>query len=266
MSADATGWVYGHSPYTGVTFQVHHAVADSVNDQNGNEFWMTKPKLAIKARTSVASAKRAMETMVADGFLEQLTESGGRGPSRYVFLFPDVPVIYDARSTGSPRTGSPGTSNRVKGDTQPGHQESPTGSPGTENAPYKEGSQENPKGTQEEPNARADFFAAFWKVYPRKTDKGGAKKAWPRAVKAVGGDEDRIVQAAYRYGLDPNLPELQFVPHASTWLNGERWEDAPMPPRKSTGPPPPGPSRLSPTDDALMRAQDTDPSFNPEDF
>lgn len=232
MSADAVGWVYRHSPYTGVTFQVHHAVADSVNDQHGNEFWLAKPKLSVKARTSVASAKRAMETLTADGFLELLEESGGRAGSRYLFLFPDVPVVYDSRATGSPRTGSFDKTNRLIGQPQPAHQNTPTGSPESENVPHKERSQENPRGTQLEPNA-IDYFAAFWKVYPRKAAKGDARKAWPAAVKAAG-DPDLIVQGAYRFKLDPNRQE-EFTPYPATWLRAERWDDDPLPARGTNG-------------------------------
>ena len=148
------GWVYRHSPYTGAVFQVHQAVADSVNDQHANEFWMTKGKLASKARTSVASAKRAMTTLCEGGYLELLEESAGRGPSRYRFLYPETPVVYDARGTGSPRTGSLGPPTGSPRTGQPVHHEPPTGSPGAEMVPYKERSQEDPKGSQTEGRRR----------------------------------------------------------------------------------------------------------------
>lgn len=234
MSADAVGWVYRHSPYTGVTFQVHQAVADSVNDQHGNEFWMVKPKLAVKARTSVASAKRAMETLVAEGYLELLEESGGRGASRYRFLFPEgADVVYESRTTGSPRTGSHGVLDRLTSNPRPAHQQPSTGSPAPENVTHKERSQENPKGTQLEPKP-IDYFAAFWKVYPRKTEKGAARKAWSKAVKAAGGDPDRIVQGAYRYALDPNRVD-EYTKTPPRWLNAECWDDDPLPARGTNG-------------------------------
>ena len=108
MSAEAVGWVYRHSPLTGSEFCVHLAVADSVNDQHVNEFWMSLPKLGKKARVSRASAKRAMDALVAGGFLELVTQShGGRNlGSTYRFCFPDVAVVFDSRSTLSPRAGS----------------------------------------------------------------------------------------------------------------------------------------------------------------
>lgn len=68
-----------------------------------------------------------------------------------------------------------------------------------------------------------DRFDAFWAVYPRKTNKAAAVKAWPKAVTKVGADA--LVQMATDYANSPARPEVKFVPHASTWLNGERWMD-----------------------------------------
>ncbi len=142
MSADATGWVYRHSPYTGVTFAVHLAIADSVNDQNGNELWMKKAKLSEKARVSTGSTKTAMALLVEDGFLELMEESHGRNPSRYRFLFPDEPVVFEARwqPTGQPLTGSTGQL-----ETPTGQPATPTGQSGAISLPHKEGSQRNPR-------------------------------------------------------------------------------------------------------------------------
>lgn len=72
-------------------------------------------------------------------------------------------------------------------------------------------------------------FETFWKLYPRKTDKGGARKAWAKAIKKA--TMGVITAGAQRFAADPNLPEPQFIPHASTWLNNERWNDGPLPPR-----------------------------------
>lgn len=77
-----------------------------------------------------------------------------------------------------------------------------------------------------------DYFAAFWKVYPRKTEKGAARKAWDKAVKAAGGDPDRIVQGAYRYALDPNRVD-EYTKTPPRWLNAECWDDDPLPARGS---------------------------------
>ena len=70
-----------------------------------------------------------------------------------------------------------------------------------------------------------DDFAEFWERYPRKVAKPNAKKAYDKARKSH--DHDQIM-----FGLSQHLPGLvakdtQFIPHAATWLNGERFNDEP---------------------------------------
>ena len=72
-------------------------------------------------------------------------------------------------------------------------------------------------------------FDAFWAAYPKRKDKGHARTAWVKAVRKA--DAETITAAAARFAADPNLPEPQFIPMPSTWLNGERWEDGPCQPR-----------------------------------
>lgn len=63
-------------------------------------------------------------------------------------------------------------------------------------------------------------FDRFWDIYPRKTAKGAAEKAWEKACGLT--DPEKIIAAAERatWPTDP-----QFIPHASTWLNQKRWLD-----------------------------------------
>ena len=90
MSAEAVGWVYKFSPYSGAAFSVHLAIADSANDQHGMELWMALGKLGRKSRVSRSTTSEIVATMVSDGMLELLEQSqGGRHrPSRYRFLMP----------------------------------------------------------------------------------------------------------------------------------------------------------------------------------
>lgn len=120
MSAEAVGWVFRHSPFKGAAFAVHQAIADSVNDQNGNEFWMASPNLAVKARVSERAARGAIATLVEKGYIEPVdatmfdpTERQRAGrPARYRFLFPDdAPVVYETRKRAmrdTPMVGSDG--------------------------------------------------------------------------------------------------------------------------------------------------------------
>ena len=63
-------------------------------------------------------------------------------------------------------------------------------------------------------------FDRFWKIYPRKENKGNAEKAWANAVKLT--EPDRIIEAVER---TPWNEDKKFIPHPASWLNGKRWED-----------------------------------------
>lgn len=76
------------------------------------------------------------------------------------------------------------------------------------------------------PVDRAEMFSRFWKLYPRKVGKDKAEKAWAK-LKLTADLFDTIVSALAKHRQLPSWTKDngQFIPHASTWLNGKRWED-----------------------------------------
>lgn len=81
-------------------------------------------------------------------------------------------------------------------------------------------------------------FKAFWEKYPRPEGKKKAREKWMRLkpdpelfAKIMAGLEQHTRSDQWRRGV---------IPHATTWLNGERWEDelpgsnrpAPEPPQR----------------------------------
>ena len=69
-------------------------------------------------------------------------------------------------------------------------------------------------------------FAEFWSTYPRKDGKANASKAWGKLK------PDDELQATILAAIAVQRQSDQwrrdggkYVPHASTWLNGQRWED-----------------------------------------
>jgi hypothetical protein len=75
---------------------------------------------------------------------------------------------------------------------------------------------------------RGESFDRFWALYPRKTDKLKARKAWDR-LKPENGLAEEILAAVGRQRTWPAWSKDggAFIPHASTWLRGERWKDEP---------------------------------------
>jgi hypothetical protein len=68
-----------------------------------------------------------------------------------------------------------------------------------------------------------ELFDRFWNLYPRKIGKGQAITAWRAATKKV--DPLIIIEGLEMHMQDLTDKPAQFIPHASTWLNGERWAD-----------------------------------------
>lgn len=77
-------------------------------------------------------------------------------------------------------------------------------------------------------------FDDFWEAWPRTEGKADAAKAWAKAIRKA--NPDAILRAALDYAIHPHRPAKQFVPHGSTWLNGERWNDGPPTAPESEGP------------------------------
>lgn len=68
-------------------------------------------------------------------------------------------------------------------------------------------------------------FGAFWESYPRKVCKQPAEKAYAKAVKKAGAVS--ILEGLNRWKVAWQGTDKQFIPHATTWLNQERWRDTP---------------------------------------
>lgn len=71
-----------------------------------------------------------------------------------------------------------------------------------------------------------DDFDTFWAAYPKKVAKADARKAWlqtkdirPELAKLLSAVTAACKTEQWMRGSG------QFIPHAATWLRGERWED-----------------------------------------
>ena len=72
-----------------------------------------------------------------------------------------------------------------------------------------------------------DRFEEFWSHYPRKVGKKAARAKYAAACKRA--DPQQVIDGAERLAHDPNLPEERFIPHPTTWLERDGWEDGPLP-------------------------------------
>lgn len=77
------------------------------------------------------------------------------------------------------------------------------------------------------PSADPDYFADFWKQYPKKVAKPLAMKAW-RKIKPTGQLLADLMAGLQRMKVSADWLKSggQFIPHPATWLNDRRWEDS----------------------------------------
>lgn len=82
-----------------------------------------------------------------------------------------------------------------------------------------------PVKNQERTSNTDDRWSEFWSVYPRKVGKAKAVQAWSKLKPPD--REIAIADVTNRARSDDQWirDSGKFVPHASTYLNGKRWED-----------------------------------------
>lgn len=119
---------------------------------------------------------------------------------------------------------SPSNSNRQgKGDRE-GNKTPPTPLTGGGGVPKNHTPPKKPESLYTEP------FLAFWRTFPRKTDKLDAAKAYAKTqTKKPPVPPALILAGAERYAAeraaDKRPGAERFTKHAATWLNGECWND-----------------------------------------
>jgi hypothetical protein len=78
----------------------------------------------------------------------------------------------------------------------------------------------NPKSTSKR---NFDGFDDFWNLYPRKVGKADARKAWSTAKHLP--DLATLRTAIEKQTASEQWRNPKYIPHPSTWIRGERWND-----------------------------------------
>ena len=75
-----------------------------------------------------------------------------------------------------------------------------------------------------EPINNSHSFDEFWNCYPgRKSNKANARKAYKKAIKKI--SHQGLMNILINQKKNNQFSDPQYIPLASSWLNGERWED-----------------------------------------
>lgn len=90
----------------------------------------------------------------------------------------------------------------------------------TRNVTQAEAEAEGKKTTPCAPSALG-VFDLFWKSYPRKDGRKAAIRAWAK----LSVEDGQAAVAGLERAKKSEQWQRGVIPHASTWLNGERWKD-----------------------------------------
>lgn len=94
------------------------------------------------------------------------------------------------------------------------------------------------------PKYQPEWFDRFWALYPRRTNRGQAVKAWDKLKPDM--ELCKIMADAIRVQMrSEQWQDPRHIPHPSTWLNGERWNDEIFGGKSPDDPPPRKTGRLT---------------------
>ena len=72
-------------------------------------------------------------------------------------------------------------------------------------------------------------FDLFWQAYPRKVGKKRAKQAWDRLKPDTATVQKMLDALAWQVKQPQWVKDGgMYVPHPTTWLHEERWDDEPF--------------------------------------
>lgn len=206
--------VLAMGPYQVAVYAALRSFAD-----RGGECWPSYQTLASRAGISEKKVRLVLSELRDEGWIGWVSRRKDDGS-----LASNLYSIYGVRS------GTPGG----EGSGTPGGEGLGTGYQRTNNQyelqPIELRNPPNPpsQAVVHPITPGVSVFDEFWATYPRKAGKGAAAKAWKQATKRA--SPMTILAGVQRYAQDPNLPQdHRYVPHPATWLNGDRWEDDPMP-------------------------------------
>lgn len=178
-----------------------------------NRCWPSQSRLAEDTGLTDRTIRTVLASLEAKGLLSRVTRNrrdGSRGT--------DVITLELHRKDFPPEDISTGN---LRHD----HRKSTTASPETVSGLTTF----EPSRTVIEPPTSARGFVEFWRAYPEKVGKRAAEAAYAKALKRIGGDDAAavILAGVMRAKHQSDKWRRGIIPNPATWLNQDRWEDAP---------------------------------------
>tara|TARA_B100000035_G_scaffold205503_1_gene175730 strand:+ start:2294 stop:2992 length:699 start_codon:yes stop_codon:yes gene_type:complete len=185
-------------------------MADKASD-DGSGIWVSKGNMAADLEMSSRAVRVHIKDMLAMGILKVSGQKECRNGYTIDYQI-NLQIVSQLPSTRPPLN-----------DVHPYH--GMTFSPTPElnsGKPSKEPSKE-PIILVRSIDVIIEQFKQFWDKYPRKTAKAQAQKVFARALTKI--DFEPMMEKLDIFIEAHKDTKKEFIPHASTWLNQERWND-----------------------------------------
>lgn len=233
-----------------LAFRLACELAEYLNRQTGDAY-PSIDTLAAALHVDRRSVQRAIEKLVACGYLEVTDRRGGRtNTSHYRPKLAGEPVQIAERGAPTPpfpdaKRGASGSEKggvRVREGRRPRRPNllnEPTDEP-KESAALRAASRAGAREAQGfsglEAKARngldpamAEAFASFWSTYPRKEGRRKAELAFAKILASGKATVDELIHGVVRFALAQRGQEQRYIPLPVNWLRDERWRDEPTP-------------------------------------
>lgn len=204
MSFVAVNWAWQQTGLTPHQKLVLLALANRHNPDLG--CFPSLRAIATDVNCSKSTVQRALRHLQEAGLIAvepDTRENGSATSNRYHLAFEGVPTL----------------------NTPPSHSDHP---PCSQRPPHKQ--VRNKQLTLK--NNMMDTFENLWKQYPVKKGKGAARASFGRALGKV--DVERLTERLTDYIASVANADPRYIPHLSTWLNQERWDDENIPVKPTT--------------------------------
>ncbi|MFJ4056549.1 helix-turn-helix domain-containing protein [Pseudomonas sp. NPDC089743] len=187
-------------------------LADNASDQG--ECWPSYQHVADQCEIDRSTVRKHIKQLAAQGLLRIENREGPKGNSTNLYYLTlsgvgrnSTPVGPESIGVGPQPTGGVGPES-----TRTSHLSEPVKEP-------------KPVCT-----SLADGFEQFWKLYPKKKSRKDALKAWNK-LNPDAGLQAVMINSLGRHCVSRDWTKEagQYIPMASTWINGERWHDVLQP-------------------------------------
>ena len=230
MSIDATKWAWSAPVESASQRVVLLALADRAGEEH--TCWPSTTRVQKDTCLDLKTVKATITRLIEIGLLADTgLRKGSTGRVRVLRL-----IGVSGREEMNPKT----ESLQKRNDSENGSLNEPKN--GTMNEP-KNGSQNLSKNLSRNRSLKdmcespemIEMFERFWSAYPRRVNRQKALEAFVKSK-----PDEQLLQAMLdtiavwspTWKADP-----QYCPHATSWLNGKRWEDdAPVAPVTKTTP------------------------------